>query len=47
VGWILFSRGYPSEEVGKATRWFDNATISEADRFKTGRQNPAWLLRLG
>jgi 2,3-dihydroxybenzoate decarboxylase len=44
---ILFSTDYPFEEVRKAANWFDNASISEADRFKIGRENALRLFRLG
>ncbi len=43
---ILFAVDYPFEGVGEASLWFDNATISEADRVKIGRTNAAKLFRL-
>jgi predicted TIM-barrel fold metal-dependent hydrolase len=43
---IMFSADYPFEDVGEAAVWFDNATISEADRRKIGRQNAIRLFKL-
>lgn len=43
---ILFSTDYPFEDVGQAARWFDNASISETDRRKIGRDNARRLFRL-
>lgn len=43
---ILFSTDYPFEEVSDACIWFDNCTLSEADRFKIGRQNIINLFKL-
>ena len=43
---ILFSTDYPFEEVSDACIWFDNCTLSEADRFKIGRQNIIDLFKL-
>ncbi len=43
---ILFSTDYPFEDVGQATSWFDNASISETDRRKIGRDNARRLFRL-
>ena len=43
---ILFSTDYPFEDVGHASLWFDNAEISENDRFKIGRTNALELFKL-
>ncbi len=43
---ILFSADWPFENVDHAAVWFDNATISELDRHKIGRQNAADLFKL-
>lgn len=43
---ILFSTDYPFESVAEAATWFDNASISEADRLKIGRANAAKLFKL-
>jgi predicted TIM-barrel fold metal-dependent hydrolase len=43
---ILFSTDYPFESVSEAATWFDNASISEADRIKIGRTNAAKLFKL-
>jgi 2,3-dihydroxybenzoate decarboxylase len=43
---ILFSADWPFENVDHAAVWFDNATISELDRQKIGRQNAAELFKL-
>ncbi|KKC27004.1 amidohydrolase family protein [Sphingomonas sp. SRS2] len=44
---ILFSADWPFENVDHAANWFDNATISEADRVKIGRNNANQLFGLG
>lgn len=43
---ILFSTDWPFENVDHAAKWFDEATISEADRLKIGRTNAADLFQL-
>jgi 2,3-dihydroxybenzoate decarboxylase len=43
---ILFSADWPFENVDHAAIWFDNATISEADRLKIGRTNTEKLFKL-
>ena len=43
---ILFSVDWPFENVSRATDWFDNAPISEADRLKIGRSNALNLFKL-
>ena len=43
---ILFAIDYPFEGVGDAALWFDDATISEADRVKIGRTNALKLFKL-
>ncbi len=43
---ILFAVDYPFEGVGDAALWFDDATISEADRVKIGRINTLKLFKL-
>ena len=43
---ILFSTDYPFEDVGDAARWFDDVSISEADRRKIGRENACRLFKL-
>lgn len=43
---ILFSTDYPFEDVGDAATWFDDASISEADRIKIGRLNALKLFDL-
>lgn len=44
---ILFSTDWPFENVDHAAVWFDNASISEADRLKIGRTNAVNLFKLG
>ena len=44
---ILFSADWPFENINHASSWFDQATISEADRIKIGRQNANQLFNLG
>ena len=43
---ILFSTDYPFEDVGHASRWFDDADIAENDRLKIGRTNAMDLFKL-
>ena len=43
---ILFSTDWPFENVDHAAKWFDSASISEADRLKIGRSNAARLFNL-
>jgi len=43
---ILFSTDWPFENVDQAAIWFDNASISEADRLKIGRTNALKLFGL-
>ena len=44
---ILFSTDYPFEQVREAAEWFDQASISDADRLKIGRLNALMLFRIG
>jgi predicted TIM-barrel fold metal-dependent hydrolase len=44
---ILFSTDWPFENIDHAATWFDDASISEADRLKIGRTNAMSLFRLG
>ena len=43
---ILFSADWPFENIDHASIWFDNASISEADRRKIGRTNADGLFKL-
>jgi 2,3-dihydroxybenzoate decarboxylase len=43
---ILFSTDWPFENIDHAAEWFDDATISEADRYKIGRGNALQLFKL-
>lgn len=43
---ILFSTDWPFENVDHATNWFDQSSISEADRLKIGRTNATSLFGL-
>jgi len=43
---ILFSVDWPFENVDHAADWFNSTSISEADRFKIGRQNAVDLFKL-
>jgi len=43
---ILFSADYPFEDMHEAADWFDRAAISEADRWKMGRENARKLFNL-
>ena len=42
----MFSVDWPFEDVGEGSKWFDKATISEADRAKIGRENAIKLFKL-
>jgi 2,3-dihydroxybenzoate decarboxylase len=44
---ILFSADWPFENIDHASDWFDDASISEADRLKIGRTNALKLFKLG
>jgi predicted TIM-barrel fold metal-dependent hydrolase len=44
---ILFSADWPFENIDHAAKWFDVASISEADRRKIGRTNADRLFGLG
>jgi 2,3-dihydroxybenzoate decarboxylase len=43
---IMFSTDWPFENIDHAADWFDNCTISEADRIKIGRTNAIRLFKL-
>lgn len=43
---VMFSIDWPFEDVGEAAQWFDQAGISEVDRFKVGRSNAIKLFGL-
>ncbi|GAB7541149.1 amidohydrolase family protein [Cupriavidus sp. 8B] len=43
---ILFSTDWPFENVDHAAKWFDHASISDADREKIGRGNAIKLFKL-
>ena len=43
---VLFSTDWPFENVDHACNWFDEASISEADRLKIGRTNAVDLFKL-
>jgi 2,3-dihydroxybenzoate decarboxylase len=43
---ILFSADWPFENIDHAALWFDQATISENDRIKIGRDNARLLFKL-
>ena len=43
---ILFSTDWPFENIDHAADWFDDASISEADRLKIGRTNAQRLFKL-
>jgi 2,3-dihydroxybenzoate decarboxylase len=43
---ILFSTDWPFENIDHAADWFDNASLSEPDRQKIGRDNAARLFKL-
>lgn len=43
---IMFSADYPFEDLPEAARWFDSATIDEADKMKVGRTNAQRLFKL-
>jgi 2,3-dihydroxybenzoate decarboxylase len=43
---ILFSTDWPFENIDHAAIWFDDASISEANRQKIGRDNAAQLFKI-
>ena len=43
---IMFSAGYPFEDLLEAAEWFDNASIDDSDRVRIGRANAIELLQL-
>jgi 2,3-dihydroxybenzoate decarboxylase len=43
---IMFSTDWPFENIEDAAKWFDNASISEADRLKIGRTTALDLFKL-
>jgi predicted TIM-barrel fold metal-dependent hydrolase len=43
---ILYSVDYPFEDTAIAAEWFDQAAISEADRWKIGHRNAARLFQI-
>ena len=43
---ILFSTDWPFENDDHAAKWFDSASISDADRLKIGSTNAAKLFKL-
>jgi predicted TIM-barrel fold metal-dependent hydrolase len=43
---VMFSIDWPFEDTGQASKWFDEAGISEADRLKIGRDNAIKLFKL-
>jgi predicted TIM-barrel fold metal-dependent hydrolase len=43
---IMFSTDWPFENIDHAAIWFDDCTISEADREKIGRTNAIKLFKL-
>jgi len=43
---ILFSTDWPFENVDHASNWFNETSISEADRLKIGRTNAVSLFKL-
>ncbi|MCZ6455277.1 MAG: amidohydrolase family protein [Alphaproteobacteria bacterium] len=43
---ILFSTDWPFENIDHAADWFDDASISEADRLKIGRENAVRLFNI-
>lgn len=43
---VMFSVDWPFEGVDEGAQWFDKAEISEADRFKVGRENAVRLFKL-
>ncbi len=44
---IMFSVDWPFENIDHGCKWFDAASISEADRLKIGRTNAQKLFKLG
>jgi 2,3-dihydroxybenzoate decarboxylase len=43
---VMFSVDWPFEDVGEGCQWFDEASISEPDRVKVGRDNAIKLFKL-
>ena len=43
---ILFSTDWPFENIDHAADWFDQCSVSEADRLKIGRTNALKLFKL-
>ena len=43
---VMFSVDWPFEDVGEGCVWFDKAAMSEADRYKIGRDNAIKLFKL-
>jgi 2,3-dihydroxybenzoate decarboxylase len=43
---VMFSVDWPFEDVGQGAQWFDEASISDADRQKVGRENAIKLFKL-
>jgi gamma-resorcylate decarboxylase len=43
---VLYSVDYPFEDMAEAAAWFDQATISEADRIKIAHSNARKLFHL-
>ena len=43
---IMFATDFPFEDVKDGCVWFDNCSISEADRYKIGRKNAIDLFKL-
>lgn len=43
---IMFSTDWPFENVDHAANWFDDTTISDADKLKIGRSNAMKLFKL-
>lgn len=43
---ILFSTDWPFENIDHASNWFNDTSISEADRKKIGRTNAMSLFKL-
>jgi 2,3-dihydroxybenzoate decarboxylase len=46
AGRILFATDFPFEEVSEACAWFDNCSISDADKKRIGRENSVSLFKL-
>lgn len=43
---VLFSVDYPYESMKEGADWFDNSSISEADKLKIGRSNAETLFKI-